>query len=121
MKSARILLALGALLLFATALFHGSGVGTVSNWLQGDRGRIVEMLWNLPAIDWTVVAAVWAVAALRPDRHFAPIIWLTALIPLTVALMLIAAVGGGFPGVWMLLGAVLLAVLGGFSLRHRHA
>jgi hypothetical protein len=119
MKSARALLIAAALLLFATALFHASGVGVVSGALPGQRGRIMEVLWYLPAWDWTVVALVWLAAALWPDRHLAPLVWLTALIPLVVAILLIRAVGGGFPGVWMLLGAVILAGLGAARLRHR--
>ena len=121
MKQARILLALAALLLLATALFHGSGIGMVSSWLGGERGRILRMLWYLPAIDWTVIAAIWGYAALRPDRNLRPVIWLTAIVPLLVALMLIAAVGGGFPGIWMLLGAVGLAIAGTIHMRYRRA
>ena len=119
MKSARTLLAAAALLLLVTAIFHVSGIGMVSSWLGGDRGRILQTLWYLPAWDWAIVALVWTAAALWPDRHLAPLIWLTSLIPLVVALLLIRAVGGGFPGVWMLLGAVILAGLGAARLRRR--
>ena len=121
MKSARILLGLGALLLIATAAFHGSGGGMVSGWLEGDRGKILQMLWFVPPIDWVVVALVWAFVGWRHDVGFAPLVWLTAIIPLSVALMLIATVGAAFPGVWMLLGAVAMAVAGAARLRQRVA
>lgn len=119
MKSARALLLSAALLLLLTALLHASGVGIVSNWLGEESGRIQRIAWYLPAWDWTVIALVWTAAALWPDRHLAPLVWLTALIPLVVAVMLLQAVGGGFPGVWLLLGAVILAGLGGARLRRR--
>jgi hypothetical protein len=117
MKYARILLIAGALLLLATAAFHSSGGSMVSGWLQGDRGKILQLLWFLPPIDWGVVALVWLYVAWRPDRRFAPLVWLTAIIPLVMAIMLIAAVGAGFPGIWMLLGAAALASIGAARLR----
>ena len=117
MKTARILLGAGALLLAATAAFHASGGAMVSGWLQGDRGTILRLLWYVPTVDWSVVALVWGFIAFRPDRRFAPLVWLTALIPLSVAIMLIGAVGAGFPGIWMLIGAVILGSLGAARLR----
>ncbi len=121
MKSARLLLAVAAFLLLATAILHATGIGFVSNWLAGEKGRVLRYLWYLPAWDWLIVALVWAAAALWPDRRLALLVWLTALIPLLVVVLLIAAVGGGFPGVWMLLLAVIFAVLGGARLRQRLA
>lgn len=112
MKQARILLGLGVVLLLATAAFHGSGGAMVSGWLEGDRGAILRLLWFAPAIDWFVVALVWAFVAWRGERAFAPFVYITAIIPLVLALMLIGAVGAAFPGVWMLFGAVALALLG---------
>lgn len=117
MKPARILLALAALLLVATAAFHSSGSAMVSGWLPGDRGRILQMLWFVPAIDWAIVALVWAFIAWRPSAGLSPLVWLTTIIPLSVGLMLIAAVGAAFPGIWMLLGAVALAAVGAARLR----
>lgn len=117
MKSARILLILGAVLLLATAVFHSSGGAMVSGWLEGERGKILQLLWFVPAIDWGIVALAWLYVAWRPDRRFASLVWLTAIIPLTVAIMLITAVGAGFPGIWMLLGAVALASIGATRLR----
>jgi hypothetical protein len=117
MKAARLLLALAALTLFATAALHSSGSAMVSGWLEGDKRAILQMLWFVPAVDWLVVAAIWAIVAWPPDPRFAPIIWLTSLIPLAVALMLIAAVGPNFFGIWMLLGAVALAAIGAGRLR----
>lgn len=117
MRSARILLTLGAILLLATAAFHSSGGAMVSGWLEGERGQILRLLWFVPPIDWAVVALIWAYAAWRPGRALAVVVWLSALIPLAVAVMLIVAVGPVFPGIWMLLGAVVLASAGAMRLR----
>ncbi len=121
MKSARIMLGLASALLLATAAFHSSGGAMVSGWLEGEKGSILRLLWFVPAIDWAVVALIWAFAAWRPERRLAPLIWLSAIIPLSVAIMLIAAVGPAFPGIWMLLAAVALAATGAARLREgRH-
>ncbi len=112
MKLARTLLLVGALLLLATAAFHSSGSDMVAGHLPGMRGRIVEMLWFVPPIDWLVVALCWAFVAVRADRRLRPIVWITALIPLAVAVMLAATIGIGFPGLWMLVAAIVLGVIG---------
>jgi len=112
MKLARTLLLLGSLLLLATAAFHSSGSAMVAGQIEGMRGRIVEMLWFVPPIDWVVVALCWAFVAVRGQRSLQPIVWITALIPFSVALMLLATVGIGFPGFWMLIAAVVLGVVG---------
>jgi len=116
MKQARILLVIAALLLVVTAAFHSSGGAMVSSWLDGDKGAILRLLWFVPAIDWAVIALLWGFVSWRNDQRFAPVIYITAIIPLVVALMLIGAVGAGFPGIWMLLGAVGFAVAGALRL-----
>ena len=117
MKSARILLGLGAALLIATAAFHGSGGAMVSGWLEGERGEILRLLWYVPTVDWIVVALIWLFVARWGDRRLAPLVWISALIPSSVALMLIWAVGAGFAGIWMLIGSVLLAAVGSARLQ----
>jgi hypothetical protein len=119
MKLSRVLLALAALLLFATAAFHASGGAMVSSWLDGDRGAILRLLWYVPTIDWAVIGLLWLFVAWRGDARSAPLVWISAIVPLAVAIMLARAVGPGFPGIWMLTGAVLLAVAGSFRLRRR--
>jgi len=112
MNFGRWLLVAAAVLLFATAVFHASGGAMVAGWLPGARGAILTSLWYVPVVDWSVVGLVWLFVAWRRERRFAPIVWLSALIPLTVAALLIAAVGPGHPGIWMLIGAAALALLG---------
>jgi hypothetical protein len=117
MRFARIGLGLAAALLLATALFHGSGGAMVSGWLSGQRGEMLKALWYLPSLDWLVVAVLWAWAAAKPSPSLAPFLLIAALIPLGAALLVAGAVGFGFPGVWMLLGAAALACFGALRLR----
>jgi hypothetical protein len=117
MKAGRMLLGAGALLLALTAAVHALGSAMVSSWLEGERGLVLRMLWFVPSIDWIVVALVWAYAAFRPDARLAWLVWLTAIIPFSIAIMLISSAGFGFFGIWMLLGAVALASLGAVRIR----
>ncbi len=112
MKLGRVLLLLGALLLAVTAAFHGSGGAMVAGWLDGQRGAVLSALWWAPALNWSVVALLWCYVALRggPDARIAAMV--AAAIPLGAAVLLGSAVGFGFPGIWMLLGAALLATAG---------
>ena len=117
MKASRILLSLGALLLLLTAAFHATGASAVAGWVTGDRAQVIEALWFVPAIDWTVVAMVWAFVAWRADAKLGALVWITAIIPLAVAVMLIATAGAGFAGIWMLVSAAALAMIGSAGLR----
>ncbi len=59
MKTARILRTSGALQPVATAAFHGCGSGILPGWFAGGRGRIAQMRWFVPSLDWAVVALVF--------------------------------------------------------------
>ncbi len=117
MRLARSLLGIAATLLFATALFHGSGGSMVSGWLPGQRGEMLRALWYLPSLDWFVVALVWVTMAVRPSRTAATVSLIAALIPAGATMLVSGAVGWGFPGVWMLAGATLLGAAGSILLR----
>ncbi|HEV2568368.1 hypothetical protein [Sphingomonas sp.] len=118
MKLGRGLLGLAAVLLLATALFHGSGGSMVSSWLTGQRGEMLQALWYLPSLDWLVVALVWAFVAARPSGPAATLALILALLPAGAALLVSGAVGWGFPGVWMLAGAAVLGAAGSAKLRN---
>jgi hypothetical protein len=115
----RILVTLGALLLIATAVMHGLGGQMVSGWVSGERAAVLQALWYLPAIDWVVVALAWLAIAWTGGIRLGWLIWLVAAIPAAAAILLVATVGAGFFGVWMLAGAVLLALLGSIALPRR--
>lgn len=116
MRLARILILLGAALLLGTAAFHTSGGAMVAGWLDGERGAILRMLWYAPPLDWLVVSLIWGFVAWRGRRDMAPLVWIAAIIPLGVAAMMSAAIGLDFPGIWMLAGAAILAIVGSLRL-----
>jgi|GEM_PF-3931341 len=116
----RLLLALAALVLIGTAAFHGSGAGMVAGWLGGERGAVLQMLWLIPTLDWSVVGLAWLLIAWRGSRRMAPLVWVLALIPGGAAAMVAATAGPAFIGFWLLAGATLLALLATIALpRHQ--
>lgn len=117
MSVARLSLGLAALLLFATAALHASGATMVSGWLPGQRGAILDVLWVVPVIDWAIIGVLWLFVAWRDERALAPLVWISAVVPLLVAILLIKAVGVGHPGIWMLVAAAVLASFGASRLQ----
>lgn len=116
MSVARVMLGLGALLLFVTAAFHASGAAMVQGWLPGSRGRILELLWVIPTVDWAIVGLLWAAIAWFDDSRLRLLVWISAVIPVMIAILLIKAVGFGHPGIWLLIGAAVLAIVGSLRL-----
>lgn len=112
----RVLLALGGLALIGTAAFHATGGGSLAGWVDGDRALVLQLLWHVPTLDWTVVGLTWLFIAWRGSHRLAPLVWLLALMPGGVAVMLAFAVGSTFIGMWLLAGATLLALLGSIAL-----
>jgi hypothetical protein len=112
MKLGRILLGVAAAILFTAAAFHASGAAQAASWAQGTRGEILRLLWAVPTIDWAVVGIIWLAIAWYDDRRLAPLVWISACIPVLVAVLLVKAVGIAFPGSWLLAAAALLAVVG---------
>ena len=119
MSVARLSLGLAALLLFTAAALHASGATRVSGWLPGQRGAILDVLWVVPVIDWAIIGVLWLFVAWRDERPLAPLVWISAVVPLLVAILLIKAVGVGHPGIWMLIAAALLACVGAALLGRR--
>ncbi len=105
-----VLLRLAALLLAATAVFHLTGLSMVSGWFEGDRRSVMILLWIAPAATWLLVAAYWLFPGARGSVSDWPVLLLTALIPLIVALPLVVLVPQ-HPGGYMLLSASVLALL----------
>lgn len=112
MKIGRALILLGALLLLATAAVHGAGSSMVSSWLEGERRSILMLAWFTFSIDWVVVALIWIYCGWRGDPRYRLIIFAASIIPSATAIGLTVTVGPTFFGVWMLLAAAGLAILG---------
>lgn len=115
----RILLTLGALTLIGTAVFHVTGGADAAAWLRGERGAVMQLLWNMPTLDWIVVGIVWLLIAWRGTQTAAPIVWVLALVPFGAAAMIASALGPAFLDMWLLAGAALLAALGALALPKR--
>ena len=115
----RILLALGALLLLATAAFHATGLAMVSAWFSDERAGIMRLLWLTPTVDWTLVALFWAYVALKARADLRMLAIAAALVPTIAAIGLFRAIGTAHPGPFMLGGAAALAIAGAAALRVR--
>jgi hypothetical protein len=114
---ARPWLIASAAVLAGTALFHFTGLPMAAAWLEGPRGQLVQLLWLSPGFDWLVVAAIWLFAALRPSRALAPFVVLACLIPAFTAIGLAVLTGATHPGLYLLAGAIGLALAGARKLR----
>lgn len=113
-RRARVLVAVAALILLATAAFHGSGHGDVSAaiaassasaFLQG----VVPGLWLF--FSWHLVAiGLGALAvAMRGGRSMKPLLWFVTVVTLVDTLWLLK-VAGVFAGTGLLaLSALCLA------------
>jgi len=117
MTGSRTLLIAAAVLLVATALFHATGLTMVADWLPGDRGRIVSLMWLGMSVDWAVIAVLWLLVAWRPQAVLRPIVLISAIVPAFVAACLLGIVGSSHPGGFMLAGSAILAALGAWRLR----
>ena len=114
----RLVLAVAAVLLFATAYIHIMGLPMASAWGEG-LGRqehlAICLMWAHASVSWAVVAILWGVTAWRGAKWFGAAA-LATLIP---------AYGGAgvmyieprFFGGWMLVGSVVLALIGLTMLR----
>ena len=112
----RILVTLGALLLVGAAVLHGLGGQMAAGWVSGPRAGVLQALWYFPTVDWAVVALTWLAIAWTGGMRFGWLIWLLAAIPAAAAVLIVSTIGPDFFGVWMLAGAVLLALLGSIAL-----
>lgn len=116
----RVLLFAGAALLALTALIHAAGKSTVSGWVEGlDHfpAAAICLVWLTDSWDWTVTAAVWAIAAWKGGRGWLGASAVLCLLPVGM-IVGIMGIEPTFFGAWMLIGSVALAGSGiAFSLR----
>lgn len=95
----RIVLAIAALLLLATAGIHAMGLPMVSGWGEGLGHReqlAICLFWVAASVSWAAVALLWGVTAWRLGPRWPPVF-----------------------GGQMLAGSVALAVFGLLLLRRQ--
>ena len=111
---------LGALILFAGALFHMTALPGVKAFVAGGSPTFFEKtlpaMWMMPAIHWIFIAFASVGLARYRSRSCAAILMGFGLWVLVDALMTFMAVGP-FIGAFMLALAGLLLLTSGFMLR----
>jgi hypothetical protein len=110
----RILLFAAAALLAATATIHAAGVAMVEAWvaaLDAEPRAAIRLVWLTDSADWAVAALIWAIAAWKQDRGWLGAAAVTLLIPLSVALGILA-IDPAFFGAWLLVACTALAAAG---------
>ena len=101
-RAGRLLLAVGAVLLLATAAIHASGCLMVSEWTESlgpERISGLQLVWLTDSLSWAVTALIWLAASWRPDKSWHAASLLAAAIPLLTGvgiLMIEPAFFGGY-------------------------
>jgi hypothetical protein len=110
----RILLFAAAALLVTTAMIHAMGQPMVDGWVAGlgeQQRTAICLVWITDSIDWAVVAVLWTLAGWKQERGLLLAAAVAALIPLAMAVGILA-IEPSFFGGWMLIGSVALALTG---------
>ena len=107
-----------ALLLIVTAVFHLTGTGMVTGWVEGDRSRILALLWISASVVWAIVAICWGYLFATRRAPGWPLLVTTAAIPAVTGLPLLIVSAGSHPGAYMLLGSSALALWSGRKVGH---
>lgn len=110
----RMLLFSAAALLLATAAFHAGGQPMVEGWTAGldhRQAAAICLVWITDALDWAVVALLWALAGWRQRRGWLDAAAVAMLIPLAGGIGVVR-IDATFFGGWLLLGSVAVAASG---------
>ena len=118
MKIARWLIVAGGLVLFLTALLHGSGYAEISRVVEKSDMKlflidVFKALWLMFSIHLLVLSAIFIVASQTPKSR--RLVLLCTLIPAFDTMLLFHFVGV-FIGTVALAVATLLFLVGGFLL-----
>ncbi|HEX2763128.1 MAG TPA: hypothetical protein VHM92_04685, partial [Allosphingosinicella sp.] len=106
----RTFLFAAAALLVTTAALHAMGQPMVAAWVEGldaQKRAAVSLVWLTDSLDWTVVAALWALAAWRRERPYLTAAAVATIIPSAMAAGVLT-IDPTFFGGWMLAGSVTL-------------
>jgi hypothetical protein len=117
-KIARLLIVVGSVVLFLTALLHGSGYAEISRVVEMSGMKLFligafKALWLMFSIHLLVLSAIFIVASQTPKGR--RLVLLCTLIPAFDTVLLFHFVGA-FIGTIALAVATLLFLVGGFLL-----
>ena len=106
---------LGAVLMILCAVLHMLAWSKTRAQFPAEAQGLAALLWFLLAVDWTVVGALWLLAA-QSGPALRSFVMISAIVPVAVAIGLILTLGPAFFPVYLQLGAALLAIAGAFRL-----
>lgn len=118
----KVLVWIGALVLAATAAFHGSGYREVTGaaaaaHLEGMLGRVIGGLWLYPSVHWLFLAVLAVVVASSRSRATAIVLRLIAVV-LAVDAILLLVYAGPFIGEALLAFSSLVFAAGSLPARN---
>lgn len=116
MPKARTLLWIASAMLAATALMHATAWGFVRTQFSGDGLEIARLLWFTLAADWILVAGLWFAAGYGGAGLLRPLVMISILIPLAAAVGQFVTLGPSFFGLYLLVLASAIAIIGAVRL-----
>lgn len=112
MAQGRILLGVAAAMLMLAASIHATAWFNLRGEFPGAVQPVVRLLWFSVDLDWLVAASLWALAAWMGSAALRLPVLAASLIPIGSALWFAVTVGPGFIGVYVLMLAAILAIVG---------
>ncbi len=100
-----------AALMILCAILHSLAWTTTRLRFPVEDRALVALVWFLLAIDWTILGGLWLIAA-SGGGTMRPLLLLSAVVPLAVAVGLCVVISPFFFAVYLQLGALLLLVAG---------
>lgn len=116
MPRARTFLWIASAMLAATALMHAVAWGFVRTQFSGDGLEIARLLWFTLAVDWLLVAGLWFAAGYGGAALLRPLVLLSTLLPLAAAVGQFVTLGASFFGLYLLVLAAAIAIIGAIRL-----
>jgi hypothetical protein len=116
MPRARTFLWIASAMLAATALMYAVAWGFVRTQFAGEGLETARLLWFNLAADWLLVAGLWFAAGYGGAALLRPLVMLSALIPLASAIGQFVALGASSLGLYLLVLAAAIAIIGAIRL-----
>ncbi|ROZ75095.1 hypothetical protein [Ramlibacter sp. WS9] len=115
LKSGKYFIWAAAFLMFACAVLHSMAWMRAQGDFSPEARPLAALLWFLLGIDWAVIGGLWVLGASKGIAA-RPLLLLSVVVPVSVAVGLCLTIGPGFFPVYLQLGAAGLLLLGAFRL-----